>query len=96
MLVPVTVVVLMLVLVLVLALALVLLLLLLLLLLLPLFLPIWRARVHCFISNRYNVIKGQHTCWGWLTEPQAVEGLFPSSGQVLAMASCDPADNDGD
>ena len=94
MLVLVIVTVLMLVLVLVLALPLVLLLLL--LLLLALLLLIWRARVHCLISNRYNIIEGQHTCWSWLTEPQAVEGLFPSSGQVLAMASCDPADNDGD
>lgn len=94
MLVLVIVVVLMLMLVLVLALTLALLLLL--LLLLALFLLIWRARVHCLISNRYNIIEEQHTCWGWLTEPQAVELLFPSFGQVLATAGCTHADNNGD
>ncbi len=87
----------MLVLVLVLMLMLVLVLVLLLLLLLLLMLPllILRVRVHCLISNRQNIIDGQHTL-GWLTEPQTVEGLFSLFGHVLAMASSEHANDNGD
>ena len=101
MLVLVLVLMLMLMLVLVLVLLLLLLLLLLMLpllmlsLVLPLVLLILRVRVHCLISNRQNIIDGQHTL-GWLTEPQTVEGLFSLFGHVLAMASSEHANNNGD
>lgn len=41
------------------------------------------------------MIEGQHT-FGWLTEPQAVELLFPSIGQGSAMAGSEPANDHGD
>ena len=92
--------VLVLVLVLMLMLVLVLVLLLLMLpLVLPLVLPfllllIFGVRVHYLVSNRQNFIDGQHT-WGWLTKPQTMEGLFPFFGQVLATASCEQTDDNG-